>query len=357
MAALSCFWPSLIESRVFNYIFLFKSNQLVLGNGVFFLNNSYQLNKPLYSAVLLMLISFFGFTQQNLVPNPSFESYDACPNFLSEFTVKDWFAIGGTTDYYNSCGQTEVSVPTNVLGYQSAKSGNAYVGFGIGFYGNINIREYVQIKLSSKLDAFQAYHFSCFVSRADSTNICISEIGIAFSNTAIGGAFASPILFNPQLTSPVGDFVCETNSWVQIEGDILAGGDEEYLTIGYFKDDANSDTMIVSSISNGSGNEECAYYYLDDVSLTLKETPDIANVFTPNGDGSNDSWIFDLSQTAETIILNRWGQEVSKITTKQNEIIFWNGVSNNGEKCSDGIYFYKVIAKNSLYTGYIHLIR
>lgn len=322
---------------------------------VFFKNNSYQLNKPLYSAVLLILISFLGFTQQNLVQNPSFESYDNCPNSATNFSVSAWSSpTFASPDYFNSCGQSQFSVPLNFSGTQNARTGNAYVGFLAGFGGNLGIREYIQVKLLNKLEAFQEYHFSCFLSRADSTNICITEIGIAFSNSAIGGAFATPILFNPQLTSPIGDFICETNTWVKIEGDILAVGDEEYLTIGYFKDDANSDTMIVSSFAV---NDDVAYYYVDDVSLTLKETPDIANVFTPNGDGSNDYWIFDLNQAAETIILNRWGQEVSKITTKQNELISWTGISNNGEKCSDGIYFYKTITKNSLYTGYIHLIR
>ena len=69
----------------------------------------------------------------------------------------------------------------------------------------------------------------------------------------------------------------------------------------------------------------------------------IPNVFTPNGDGAND--LFNLPyegfKTFNILILNRWGN-VMWNKTDQNGILLWDGTDNGREKCTDGIYFYKL---------------
>lgn len=70
---------------------------------------------------------------QNLVPNPSFESFNACPMGISalEFspgytnfpTVQAWVnpLQSGSADYFNGCAPvaSQVSVPGNAFGHQS----------------------------------------------------------------------------------------------------------------------------------------------------------------------------------------------------------------------------------------------
>lgn len=83
----------------------------------------------------------------------------------------------------------------------------------------------------------------------------------------------------------------------------------------------------------------------------------IPNVFTPNGDGRNDTFtIPDLAQYQqnELTILNRWGSEVYKTKNYQNN---WTG-----DKLEDGTYFYSLKVKNSNggteeYKGYVTLLR
>src|SRR5271157_5345469 len=73
---------------------------------------------------------------QNLVPNPSFEQYDTCPNSSGQINyAKYWFQGGpGNPDYFNICSSTlpypgnQFSVPQNAWGYQFAYEGNAYCG-------------------------------------------------------------------------------------------------------------------------------------------------------------------------------------------------------------------------------------
>lgn len=83
----------------------------------------------------------------------------------------------------------------------------------------------------------------------------------------------------------------------------------------------------------------------------------IPNVFTPNGDGKNDTFtIADLDQYSENelVVVNRWGGSVYQAKNYKNT---WTG-----EKLDDGTYFYSLKVKNSQgeqeeYKGYITLLR
>lgn len=83
----------------------------------------------------------------------------------------------------------------------------------------------------------------------------------------------------------------------------------------------------------------------------------IANVFTPNGDGRNDTFsIPDISQYPqnELMIVNRWGASVYQAKNYQNN---WTG-----DMLDEGTYFYslKVVNKKGVqeeYKGYVMLLR
>jgi gliding motility-associated-like protein len=86
-----------------------------------------------------------------------------------------------------------------------------------------------------------------------------------------------------------------------------------------------------------------------------------ANVFTPNNDGINDSYVFKLENIAELElqILNRWGL---LMYTSSAVNASWNGESNSGIPADDGVYFYIFKAKGvqgELFDGhgFIQLIR
>ncbi|MCC8424527.1 gliding motility-associated C-terminal domain-containing protein [Mucilaginibacter sp. UR6-11] len=83
----------------------------------------------------------------------------------------------------------------------------------------------------------------------------------------------------------------------------------------------------------------------------------ITNVFTPNGDGVNDTFVIpglDTYPDNELTIINRWGNTVYKKTNYKND---WDG---NG--MVEGTYFYVLRAKNKAgvwdtYKGYLTLLR
>ena len=126
--------------------------------------------------------------QQNLVPNGSFEDTLGCPdNYDQLFKTKYWYKPTlGTSDYFNACDATSsTGVPSNVLGFQFAKSGNAYAGLSCGDNNYPLEREYIQTKLSEKLKRNKKYIISFWVSRADSTNYAVSNISALLSDSPV----------------------------------------------------------------------------------------------------------------------------------------------------------------------------
>jgi gliding motility-associated-like protein len=65
----------------------------------------------------------------------------------------------------------------------------------------------------------------------------------------------------------------------------------------------------------------------------------IPNVFSPNGDNSNDEWWIKAEGKKEisVLILNRWGNVMIELTDFTSK---WDGTID-GVEASEGVYFYK----------------
>jgi hypothetical protein len=70
----------------------------------------------------------------------------------------------------------------------------------------------------------------------------------------------------PQIVNQTG-YLTDTIGWIKIEGYFTAQGGEEYLTIGNFNSNSNTDTLYTGSNDPAPGNPDGAYYYIDSVSL------------------------------------------------------------------------------------------
>src|SRR5688572_26019825 len=98
-----------------------------------FLNSIFLIVSP-------FIISLNG---QNLLSNSSFETYSACPFYVSQLSFANgWYSpTDGTPDYFNSCADpvTFMNVPDNQFGNQSAFEGNAYAGFYAAYNATISV--------------------------------------------------------------------------------------------------------------------------------------------------------------------------------------------------------------------------
>lgn len=244
--------------------------------------------KPLYLLLFAVFVSTSVFAQ-NLVINPSFELQSSCPLGPSELeNANNWHhpfnnIIGdtcSTSDLYSTCsplGQFGVGVPANIMGNEAAHTGNSYAGIILfegfaltgctSFFGS-NWREYVEGELSSPMQAGQTYCVSFFVSLADNVKWSTNDIGVYFSNSLVNvnctSVSNSVLQVSPQLeyTGPDLDNV---SGWTELSWAYTATGGEQFITIGNFKNDANTSY----SCSNASAFNPYSYYYIDDVSVTL----------------------------------------------------------------------------------------
>ena len=93
-----------------------------------------------------------------------------------------------------------------------------------------------------------------------------------------------------------------------------------------------------------SGSKACQVDNVMKKIITVTNCADtLPNVFTPNGDGKNDVFVVNGNNTQkmDCKIYDRWGKEVN-VSLDVN--VNWNGTTLNGDKVSDGVYYYVINA-------------
>lgn len=211
---------------------------------------------------------------QNLVPNPSFEEYDQCPNNHGQLLppyVEDWSdPTGATSDYFNACANPNpvVGVPYNNFGFQFARTGNAYAGIYL-FLDSVtpqaaHIREYIEVELIEPLQVDTSYCVNFFVSLGGGIQMtATSSIVARFTTSYLTGLPGDTLEYGLQFANDPANLLLDTAGWMSVTGQIMSQGGEKFLTIGNFL--SNSQTVLVNDTQSWPTN--FAYYYIDDVSV------------------------------------------------------------------------------------------
>lgn len=286
----------------------------------------------------LFIISFLSKGQVNLIPNPSFEDYSECSTSPLIQFLNNWFIPegGGSSDYFNTCINPVwpiMGVPNNSFGMQPPRTGNGYCGFGT-FEDGFDAKEYLRVDLIEELKPNRIYCLSFWLSLSDSSSYETDRVHAYFSSVDTPVFDDSYLLPNAQIEIITG-FGMSTNDWVYFSGEFLAEGGEKFLTIGNFQQ--NNQIQYVFLGQNQI--PQYAYYYIDDVSLTECGDFHVPNVFTPNGDGINDSLLIKgIGNQYIVQIYNRWGNEV--FYTENPGIDTWTD-----ESVTDGVYYLIIYSK------------
>ena len=213
---------------------------------------------------------------QNLVPNPSFENFTSCPKAQEFYKLTPWCGLSGGEDGYNTCnnifGPGGVGIPYTSLGFQYPRTGNGFGSFyliAIGA-GTQDYREYIQVPLTTPLKAGKTYCGTMYLNLINSVKYSTDKVGMYFSQTpyACNQAFPTPqhivpINVIPQIANSAGNFITDTLNWTEVSSAFTAVGNEQYLTIGNFLNDAATNTVVV----NPSAGYTVIVFLIDDVSL------------------------------------------------------------------------------------------
>lgn len=322
------------------------------------------MKKTFLHIVFVLGVSSMAFSQ-NLVPNPSFEEFPSILPLLCTcgplsnpwgdtssaelFLSPPWYSpSSGSPDCLKPCSQEpNYSVPTNAFGFQSPRTGIGYAFIACKTFPpeiGPNYREYLQIRLSEKLNFGENYYIEFYASCGDNLNYAVDRLGLYVSDTIIWlPQYDYHVLpFTPHISNPTFTYLTDTINWYIISGIYNAQGGEQYITIGNFYDDDNTHHQLVDSSLTGL---MVAGYYIEDVSvIPIRDTVKdnnlvyIPNVFSPNNDGENDTFCL-RGKNIEVLnlsVFDRWGNKVFGCADPE---IGWNG-RHNGASCEVGVYYY-----------------
>lgn len=118
-------------------------------------------------------------------------------------------------------------------------------------------------------------------------------------------------------------------------------------------------SLTVTDVNNCTGSDTIVVH-VDSSGIAECDTLIIYDVFSPNGDGTNDTWVIDGLENYpdnELQIFNRWGNVVFEARPYVND---WNGVSKKGEALPTATYYYILKlhdAGETVHSGTVTMVR
>lgn len=220
------------------------------------------------SSLLICLLFCSYVHAQNLVTNPSLETYTACPNNIGQIgNATGWFRMpfhGGTPEYLNVCSTVaNVDLPTNAFGSEQARTGNGCGGVVLYYGAAPEFREYTQNQLLSPMIAGQNYFIQIYASLGENSQYSSPSFQFYFSATQpscnCGWGPANTVV--PQVNSAT--HVTSKTGWTLVTASYTAVGGEQWVTFGNFRNDASTPLTF-----QGAATYSSVYYYFDDFSIT-----------------------------------------------------------------------------------------
>lgn len=290
----------------------------------------------------LLVVYFFvavsdAIGQINLVPNPSFEEYTECPSVLGQVELTGWKSYRESPDYFNSCSNVQgCSVPINIAGFQYAATGNAYCGFQTFFTSSF--REYLGVQLVSQLEIGKLYNLSFKIARAHGgameARCATNKIGLKLSTISYDFDNPAPIDNFAHIYSD--EIITDTTNWTLISGSFVADLPYEYILVGNFFDDSNTDTIMYESTCR-------AFYYIDDVSVIEGTTgledlnSSMNNISVYPSPAKEQVFIKSEFYFSEIRIFNSYGKLINNITNDHT-----NEITINLSTFEKGTYYFQI---------------
>lgn len=263
---------------------------------------------------------------ENLIENGSFEALTSKPKKLGQIDLATgWKSPTGVrADLFTGGTKVpQIATPDNQFGKESPKDGENYAGIVAFSYGNKMPRSYITTKFKTALKKDATYCVSFYVSLSEASKYSNNQLGANISKKEFGTDQKVHLIDQTQILHPDNKIFNATYNWERVCAKFKAEGGEKFITIGNFTSDDNTkyeknkpskDNKITQIIS--------AYYYIDDVVVTLLDEGDDCNCYEVDKDKSEMSTTVYMKQ----IIINDKMTPKDKI--ERQEIYFAFGKSN-----------------------------
>jgi hypothetical protein len=241
--------------------------------------------------ILTLCVAALGFSftqaQTNLIINGGLDSATICPNSNSQINrCYNWInpnnqytqGTWGSPDYFNLCGSNGYSSPDCNWAYTYPQSGNGLICLATYNQNYPNFREYISAKLKYPLVPEVTYTGSFWVTLGQNT-ICkyiTDGLGIAFTDSALQQNTYELLQATPQFE--INNQVADTN-WVQYTFSFTPSEVLNYITIGNFRTDANTNKTIINPNANPNNY---GIYFIDNFELYVDCNGMATNLVQPN---------------------------------------------------------------------------
>ncbi|WP_306640586.1 hypothetical protein [Sanyastnella coralliicola] len=253
----------------------------------------------MYRFLLLLAFgatSLHVYTQENLVPNGSFEEFIDCPVSTTELATNclPWETWQLTPDFFHECGEVNAGVPDNAWGSQEAFHGSAYACF-ITYETIDESREYMATALTSPLEVGEEYRIEFSISFVDGG---LKSGNLAATNNIGFRFFQDPDYDQLNELQPdnfahfnIDTLVIDQTNWLTLEVFFTADQPYDYIAFGNFFDDENTEVWNI----NSSGYA-VAFYYIDAICVQKSEFPSCYPVNVVESSSLDLNFIYSTGQ-------------------------------------------------------------
>ncbi|MEO0627329.1 MAG: gliding motility-associated C-terminal domain-containing protein [Bacteroidota bacterium] len=259
----------------------------------------------------------------NVVTNGSFEVFSALPDddcdwflatgWTNANTSSECSPNNGSPDYYHVLGSGSFSsLPDNIFATVNPLDGDATMGLATYVSFSSDFREYLSVPLTSPLVPGATYNLSFSVTAGVGTDrLFSSNLGAHLSVGPIFQTASTPFNFEPTFEISA---VLANEDWIQFSFTFTASQPFDQLTIGNFRDDAQT---IIQNDGN-PGIFGAAYYFLDDIVINQSDLPVnvdlgpdqtvcMGDAVTLDAGNPGASFLWSTNDTTQTIVVSSAG--------------------------------------------------
>jgi gliding motility-associated-like protein len=246
--------------------------------------------------------------------------------------VNQTLTIDTTKSIPTPCGESKGAVVAQVSGITGTTSGTEYTWNGPGATNPSSFNATVWQNIPSGWYYFSVKDLVCTAK---------DSVFVDISNPPIAQVSGNPLEGPSPLTVAFTNDSQNSNSylWYYGDGDSLNINDLSGQNHTYTSEEHPYQfDMYLVAYQGACTDTAHLTIVIPDIIPDIVLEP--SNVFTPNGDGSNDTWHFSQFENVKNIsvtITNRWGNVVHQ---DSGASVSWNGQDKAGMTVSEGVYFY-----------------